>query len=95
MRSFADMQKDWKSAENEARKLGLEKDMSYYIVEVAFFKSNPIHRAVYFHRSSGNIELMSSGYEGAMSRHISRLAHFKVLSELTLMNEQYRVKLPK
>lgn len=71
------------------------KSMSYYVVEVSFRKSNPIHRAICFHRSGGNVELFGS-YEGVITMNIKNLAYFKKVEEITSMKEKFKnqYKLP-
>jgi len=71
------------------------KDMKYYVVELSFSKSNPIHRAICFHRSNGNVDLTAS-YEGTKSTNTKNLVHFKVIEEIKSMNEKFenQYKLP-
>jgi hypothetical protein len=61
------------------------KNMSYYVVEVAFNQNNPIHRSVCFHRSGGNVDMFGS-YEGVISQNISQLTFFQVIEEIPVMN---------
>jgi len=71
------------------------KNMTYYVVELSFRANNPIHRAVCFHRTSGNVELFGS-YEGIISQNIKALAYFEVVEEISSMTERYenQFKLP-
>ena len=71
------------------------KDMTYYVVELSFRPNNPIHRAVCFHRSNGNVELFGS-YEGVISKNVKELAYFQVVEEISSMTERYenQFKLP-
>jgi hypothetical protein len=70
--------------------------LTWYIVEVSFRKSNPIHRAIAFYRHSGCVDLMAS-YEGVIERPIESLAYFRVINAIDAMNiKDYpnRSKLP-
>lgn len=71
------------------------KKMSYYVVELSFRNNNPIHRAVCFHRSNGNVELFGS-YEGVISKNVKELSFLKVIEEVTSMNQKFdnQFKLP-
>jgi hypothetical protein len=70
----------------------------YYVVEVAFNKNNPIHRAIAFNAQTGGrlVWLMRAGYERRMDHagHIfehtmpvdrTKLTHFRVIEEITAM----------
>lgn len=71
------------------------KDMTYYVVELSFRANNPIHRAICFHRSNGNVELFGS-YEGIISQNVKGLAYFEVVEEIPSMTERFenQFKLP-
>ncbi|MEH7116169.1 hypothetical protein V7128_01920 [Neobacillus vireti] len=71
------------------------KDMNYYVVEVFFRKTNPIHRAICFHRYGGNVELFGS-YEDVITTNIKHLAYFKEVEEISSMKEKFenQYKLP-
>lgn len=71
------------------------KKMSYYVVELSFRSNNPIHRAVCFHRSDGDVELFGS-YEGIVRKNVKQLPFFKVVEEIPSMTEPFenRFKLP-
>jgi hypothetical protein len=71
------------------------KDMIYYVVEVSFRKTNPIHRSICFHRSGDHVELFGS-YEDVITTNITNLAYFRVVEEITSMNEKFenQYKLP-
>lgn len=59
--------------------------LTWYVVEVSFRKSNPIHRAICEYRHSGNVDLIAS-YEGIKNIHIDDLSFFKVVGAIDGMN---------
>lgn len=72
-------------------------NMTWYVVELSFRQSNPIHRAICFHRSSGHLELTAS-YEGVIAINFNKLAHFEVITKIEEMNNpksQNMWKLPR
>lgn len=62
------------------------KDMTNYIVEVAFNQQNPIHRATCFHQVDGHVTLFGS-YDTPVRINIRHLAYFRIVSELAEMND--------
>jgi hypothetical protein len=85
---------DWVVKQEKAAKAGLSKDMTYYIVEVAYSKENPIHRVVGFHRHIGDLILFTAGYTEVININYTELYHFEVIEELKSMNEKLEVRLP-
>lgn len=66
----------------------------YYIVEVSYQDTNPIHRAIMCsyrkHEGGASVDLMSSGYEGVLSRNIEDLAYFRVIESIDAMNKPFK-----
>ncbi len=68
--------------------------MTWYVAEVSFRASNPIHRCIAFHRCQGNLELMAS-YEGIEDANIKSLAYFRPIQKLDAMDVKVEHFLPK
>lgn len=72
----------------------------YYVVEIAFFDNNPIHRAIMCsyrtHHKGASADFMGSGYEGVLSRNIEDLAYLRVIEPIESLNSRYKnyYKLP-
>jgi len=60
----------------------------WYVVEVSFNPNNPIHRAIAEARGDDIVELHGS-YEEVMTRHVGKLAFFRVVSEITDMSGSF------
>jgi hypothetical protein len=71
----------------------------YYVVDVSFGPTNPIHRAIAFNMQSGGnlLWLIRGGYEWGTQVHaipvnLTHLSHLEVIEEITLMqSDSYRL----
>lgn len=85
---------DWTQMDDKAKAAGL-KDMTYYIVEVAFSKENVLHTVVAFHRHIGDLVLFTAGYTNyIIEKNFTELYSFRILSEIPAMNRKDPVRLP-
>lgn len=62
------------------------KEMTYYVVEISFRSSNPIHRAICFHQFNDNIQLFGP-YNELIQANVRQLSYFNVVEEITSMGE--------
>lgn len=60
------------------------KNFTWYVVEVSFGETNPIHRAICKHTTKGHIELYGD-YDSPQYTQANKLHHFKVLEEIVAM----------
>jgi hypothetical protein len=75
------------------RQVKLLEKMTWYIAEVSYSSSNPIHRSIVFHRIGGNIEVVSN--EDKDVYNITKLAYFKPIQKLTAMDDNCVSFMPK
>lgn len=70
---------------------------SWYVVDVSFRKTNPIHRAILSeYRSDGNRATLTGNYEPASLEflNLDDLYYFKVITEIPEMIEKSSMFLP-
>lgn len=60
------------------------KSLTWYVVEVSYRETNPIHRAICKHNFDGHVELYGN-YDDPEYTHVERLHHFKVVEEIKAM----------
>lgn len=87
----------WEQSEKQTQydDVKILKTMTWYLAEVSFRQSNPIHRCLAFHRGDGYLELTAAGYEEKIATCIDKLAYFRPVQKLSAMDEECSAFLPK